>query len=163
MKNKKIMIAVLVLVICVTSGVILMLNTINYERVDITHNGTSIEIPLNHREYVGDISGVKCWKWNYGVLLAYDDSADNNSVNFSGASIGFDVIEKLIKQNNKANIGGYTVYMLDSTILKDIIKIDVDGKFYCIFLDNKTTHDNVVICCNDRNVAVHMANSIDYK
>ena len=42
MKNKKIMIAVLVLVICVTSGVILMLNTINYERVDITHNGTSI-------------------------------------------------------------------------------------------------------------------------
>ena len=75
----------------------------------------------------------------------------------------FDVIEKLIKQNNKANIGGYTVYMLDSNILKDIIKIDVDGKFYCIFLDNKTTHDNVVICCNDRNVAVHMANSIDYK
>jgi len=62
MKNKKIMIAVLVLVTCVTSGVILMLNTINYERVDITHNGTSIEIPLNHREYVGDISGVKCWK-----------------------------------------------------------------------------------------------------
>ena len=50
MKNKKIMIGVLVLVICVTSGVILMLNTINYERVDITHNGTSIEIPLNHRE-----------------------------------------------------------------------------------------------------------------
>lgn len=163
MENKKIMmIVLLILIICVAAGVILTLNTIQYERVEITPNGTSIEIPTDHREYVGDVSGVKCWKWNYGVFLSYDDSAVNNSINFSGLSIGFDVVEKLIKQNSKTNIDGYEVYMLDSNTLESIVKMNIDGKFYCIFLDD-ANHDNVVICCNDKDVAVHMAHSIDYK
>lgn len=163
MENKKIMLlVVLILIICVAAGVILTLNTIQYERVEISPNGTSIEIPTDHREYVGDVSGVKCWKWNYGVLLSYDDSAVNNSINFSDLSIGFDVVEKLIKQNSKTNIDGYEVYMLDSNTLESIVKMDIDGKFYCIFLDD-ANHDTVVICCNDKDVAVHMAHSINYK
>jgi hypothetical protein len=156
------LLVVLILIICVAAGVILTLNTIQYERVEISPNGTSIEIPTHHREYVGDVSGVKCWKRNYGVLLSYDDSAVNNSINFSDLSIGFDVVEKLIKQNSKTNIDGYEVYMLDSNTLESIVKMDIDGKFYCIFLDD-ANHDTVVICCNDKDVAVHMAHSIDYK
>lgn len=163
MENKKIMLlVVLILIICVAAGVILTLNTIQYERVEISPNGTSIEIPTDHREYVGDVSGVNCWKWNYGILLSYDDSAVNNSINFSGISIGFDMVEKLIKQNIKTNIDGYEVYMLDSNTLESIVKMDIDGKFYCIFLDD-ANHDTVVVCCNDKDVAVHMAHSINYK
>ena len=163
MENKKIMLlVVLILIICVAAGVILTLNTIQYERVEISPNGTSIEIPTDHKEYVGDVSGVNCWKWNYGILLSYDDSAVNNSINFSGISIGFDMVEKLIKQNSKTNIDGYEVYMLDSNTLESIVKMNIGGKFYCIFLDD-ANHDTVVVCCNDKDVAVHMAHSIDYK
>ena len=161
--KKKIIIAVLILIICLVVGVILTINSINYERVEITPNGTSIEIPTDHREYVGDVSGVKCWKWNYGVLLSYDDSSANNSLNFSGISIGFDMVEKLIKQNSKTIIDGYEVYMLDSNTLESIVKMNIDGKIYCIILDNETNHDTVVICCNDKNTIVHMAQSINYK
>ena len=72
------------------------------------------------------------------------------------------MVEKLIKQNSKTNIDGYEVYMLDSNTLESIVKMDIDGKFYCIFLDD-ANHDTVVICCNDKDVAVHMAHSINYK
>lgn len=46
--------------------------------------------------------------------------------------------------------------------LESIVKMDIDGKFYCIFLDD-ANHDTVVVCCNDKDVAVHMAHSINYK
>uniref|UniRef100_UPI0025EE4B6D hypothetical protein n=1 Tax=uncultured Methanobrevibacter sp. TaxID=253161 RepID=UPI0025EE4B6D len=45
----------------------------------------------------------------------------------------------------------------------DIIKVNYNGKFYCIPLSNETTHDNILICCNDRDMAVHMAKSVQYK
>ena len=45
----------------------------------------------------------------------------------------------------------------------DIIKVNYNGKFYCIPLSNETTHDNIMICCNDKDMAVHMAKSVKYK
>ena len=45
----------------------------------------------------------------------------------------------------------------------DIIKVNYNGKFYCIPLSNQTTHDNILICCNNKDVAVHMAKSVEYK
>ena len=45
----------------------------------------------------------------------------------------------------------------------DIIKVNYNGKFYCIPLTNETTHDNILICCNDKNIAAHMAKSVEYK
>ncbi|MBR3155738.1 MAG: hypothetical protein IKF13_02850, partial [Methanobrevibacter sp.] len=30
-------------------------------------------------------------------------------------------------------------------------------------LSNETTHDNIIICCNDKNMAIHMAKSVQYK
>ena len=45
----------------------------------------------------------------------------------------------------------------------DIIKINYNGKFYCIPLSNQTTHDNILICCNNKDMAVHIAQSVQYK
>ena len=66
------------------------------------------------------------------------------------------------------NIDGFTCYVINADqILEvhilDIIKVNYNGKFYCIPLSNETTHDNIIICCNDKNMAVHMAKSVQYK
>ena len=45
----------------------------------------------------------------------------------------------------------------------EIIKVNYKGKFYCIPLSNETTHDNILICCNDKDIAAHMAKSVQYK
>jgi len=45
----------------------------------------------------------------------------------------------------------------------DIIKVNYNGKFYCIPLSNETSHDNIIICCNNKDIAVHMAHSVIYK
>ena len=47
--------------------------------------------------------------------------------------------------------------------LFDIIKVNYNGKFYCIPLTNETTGDNILICCKDKDMAVHMAKSVQYK
>ena len=45
----------------------------------------------------------------------------------------------------------------------DIIKVNYNGKFYCIPLANETTHDNIIICCKDKDIAIHMAKSVQCK
>ena len=66
------------------------------------------------------------------------------------------------------DIDGFTCYVINADQLLeihifDIIKVNYNGKFYCIPLSNETTHDNIIICCNDKNMAVHMAKSVQYK
>lgn len=144
-----------------------MLNSVNYERIDITPNGTSIEVPGDHRtKYDGEIESVKIWNWDQGILVTYNSHEDKNFIKVS--EVGFDSLNEIIKNGEKQNIDGFTCYVINADELFEIhifdfIKVNYNGKFYCIPLTNETTHDNILICCNDRDMAVHMAKSVQYK
>ena len=82
--------------------------------------------------------------------------------------MGFNTLNDVIKNGEKENIDGFTCYVINADELLeihifDIIKVNYNGKFYCIPLANETTHDNILICCKDKDVAVHMAKSVQYK
>ena len=166
MDNKKIIIIGIIILIIVAGILFVMLTSVNYERIEITHNGTSIDVPANQTKYAGDIESAKIWNWNNGMLITYNSNEDNNLIKVS--EIGFNAINELIKNGEKQNIDGFTGYVINADDLLeihifDIIKINYNGKFYCIPLSNETTHDNIIICCNDKDIAVHMAQSVQYK
>ncbi len=143
-----------------------MLTSVNYERIEITPNGTSLEVPENQTKYNGDIDSVKIWNWNNGILLTYNSQESNNIIKVS--ELGFNTVNDIIKNGEKQNFDGFTGYVINADDLLeihifDIIKINYNGKFYCIPLSNQTTHDNILICCNNKDMAVHIAQSVQYK
>ena len=82
--------------------------------------------------------------------------------------MGFNTANDLIKKGEREDVDGLTCYIINADQLLeihifDIIKVNYNGKFYCIPLTNETTHDNIIICCKDKNMAVHMAKSVQYK
>ena len=119
-------------------------------------------MPTNQAQYIGDTEGVKFQNWSNGALITYNSQEGSNANELSGA-LGFYAIKELIKTGNSEKIDGYTVYKLDGSELSDSVKTNENGEFYCIHLVNDTTHDNIVICCKDKNIAIHMAKSIQYK
>ena len=135
MENKKIMLlVVLILIICVAAGVILTLNTIQYERVEISPNGTSIEVPANQTKYDGEVESAKIWNWNNGILVTYNSNEDKNIIKVT--ELGFNSLNKLIQNGEKQTIDGYTCYVINADQLLeihifDIIKVNYNGKFYC--------------------------------
>ena len=164
--NKKIIIIGIILLIIAAAIIFVILTSVNYERIDITPNGTTIEVPANQTEYDGNAEGVKIWHWNNGILLTYNNHEDPNFIQLT--ELGFNALNELIKNGEKQNIDGVTCYVINADELLeihifDIIKVNYNGKFYCIPLSNETTHDNILICCNDKNMAVHMAKSVLYK
>lgn len=168
MENKKlIIIGVLAVILCIFAGAIIgTLNTMNssidYERIEIVPNATSIEIPTSQANYLGDTEGVKFWNWSNGALVTYNSQEGSNAVELSGA-LGFYAVKELVRTGNSENIDGFTVYTLDANQLAESIKTNGDGEFYCVHLVNDTTHDNIVICCKDKEILLHMAKSIQYK
>ena len=77
-------------------------------------------------------------------------------------------MNELIKTGEKQDIDGFTGYVINADDLLeisifDIIKVNYNGKFYCIPLSNETSHDNIIICCNNKDIAAHMAKSVVYK
>ncbi len=166
MDNKKIIIIGIILLIIVAGVIFVMLTSVNYERIDITPNGTTIEVPANQTKYDGDVEGAKIWNWNNGILVTYNNHEDPNFIKVT--DLGFTALNELIKNGEKQNIDGVTCYVINADELLeihifDIIKVNYNGKFYCIPLTNETTHDNILICCNDKDMAVHMAKSVEYK
>ena len=164
--NKKIIILGIILFIIVAGVIFVMLTSVNYERIDITPNGTTIEVPFNQTEYDGNVEGAKIWHWNNGILVTYNNHEDPNFIQVT--ELGFNALNELIKNGEKQNIDGVTCYVINADELLeihifDIIKVNYNGKFYCIPLSNETTHDNILICCNDKDMAVHMAKSVKYK
>ena len=165
MDNKKIIIIGILLLIIVGAIIVMLSNSVNYERIEITPNGTSIDVPANQTKYHGDIGGIKLWNWENGVLVTYNTDENDSIIQLTRFS--FNKINDIIKEGNSENIDGITCYVIDADKLLenpifDIIKIDYKGKFYCIPLVNETTHDNIIICCNDKAVALHMAKSVQY-
>ena len=166
MDNKKIIIIGIIILIIVAGIIIVMLTSVNYERVEITSNGTSIEVPANQTKYAGEIESAKIWNWNNGILVTYNSYADDSPIKFS--ELSFNALNDLITKGEKQDIDGFTCYVINADDLLeihvfDIIKVNYNGKFYCIPLSNETTHDNIIICCNDKDIAVHMAQSVQYK
>lgn len=166
MDNKKIIIIGIIILIIAAGIIILMLTSVNYERIEITPNGTSIEVPANQTKYGGTIESAKIWNWKNGILVTYNSHEDKNIIKVT--ELGFNSLNNLIKNGEQQDFDGFTGYVINADDLMkitifDIIKVNYNGKFYCIPLSNETTHDNIIICCKDKNMAVHMAKSIQYK
>ncbi|WP_296883403.1 hypothetical protein [uncultured Methanobrevibacter sp.] len=167
MDNKKIIIIVGVILLIIAACVIfVMLTTVNYEKIDITPNGTTIEVPANKTKYAGNVEGAKIWNWDNGILVTYNSNEDKNIIKVT--ELGFNSLNKLIQNGEKQTLDGYTCYVINADKLLeihifDIIKVNYNGKFYCIPLANETTHDNLIILCKDKDMAVHMAKSVQYK
>ena len=167
MDNKRIIIIIAVILLIIIAGVIIvMLTSVQYEKIDITPNGTTIEVPANQTKYNGNVEGAKIWNWNNGILVTYNSHEDQSIIKVS--ELGFNTLNNLIKNGERQDIDGFTCYVINADQLLeihifDIIKVNYNGKFYCIPLSNETTHDNIIICCNDKNMAVHMAKSVQYK
>ncbi len=166
MDNKKIIIIGILLLIIAGIVLVILTNSVNYERIEITPNGTSIDVPANQTKFCGDIEGVKIWNWDQGALIAYNSHEGIGINQLTGLS--FNAINELIKTGEMQNIDGFTCYVINADELLeihlfDIIKVNYNGKFYCIPLANETSHDNLIIFCNDKDIALHMAKSVQYK
>lgn len=166
MDRKKIIIIGIILLIIAAGIIFVMLTSVNYERIEITPNGTSIEVPANQTKFNGEIDSGKIWNWDKGIMVTYNSHEDNNILKVT--ELGFNALNELVKNGEKQNIDGFTCYVINADDLLeihvfDIIKVNYNGKFYCIPLTNETTHDNILICCNDKDMAVHMAKSVEYK
>jgi hypothetical protein len=165
MDNKKIIIVGIIILI-IAGIIFIMLTSVNYERIEITPNGTTIEVPLDKTKYDGEFESAKIWNWDNGILVTYNSHEDKNIVKVS--ELGFNSLSELIKNGEKQNLDGFTGYVINADeILQiqifDVIKVNYNGKFYCIPLANETTGDNIIICCNNKDIAVHMAKSMQYK
>ena len=166
MDRKKIIIIGIIILIIAAAIILVMLTSVNYERIEITPNGTSIEVPANQTKYKGDVESAKIWNWNNGILVTYNSHEDRNPAKVT--ELGFNALNDLIKNGERQDIDGYTCYVINADKLLeihifDIVKVNYNGKFYCIPLANETSHDNLIICCNDKDMAVHMAKSVQYK
>lgn len=166
MDNKKIIIIGIILLIIAAGVIFVMLTSVNYERIEITPNGTTMEVPANQTDFDGNVGGAKIWNWNNGILVTYNNHEDPNFLQVT--ELGFTALNEIIKSGEKQDIDGVTCYVINADELLEIhifevIKVNYNGKFYCIPLSNETTHDNIIICCNNKDIAVHMAKSVEYK
>lgn len=163
-KKKIIILGIIILIIAIC--VIVILTQVKYDRIEITPNGTSIEVPSNQTKYNGEIEGLKIWNWKNGIMVTYNSKADNSIIKIG--EMGYNTLNNIIKNGQKQDIDGFTGYLISADKLFeiqifDVIKVHYNGNFYCIPLSNETTHDNILICCNDKDMAAHMARSVEYK
>ena len=169
MNNKKIImiIGIVACILIIATAIIMIVNTQNYDRIEITPNGTSIDVPANQTKYMGDVEGIKFWKWNDGALATHNSRENSyDIINLTGS--GFNTMSDLVKNGEVENVDGITCYVLNADKLLEIhvfdfIKVNYNGKFYCIPLNNETSHDNILILSKDKDIAVHMAKSVEYK
>ncbi|WP_295599497.1 hypothetical protein [uncultured Methanobrevibacter sp.] len=166
MDNKKMMIIAAIILIIVAAILFVALTSQQYERIEVTPNGTSMDVPFNQTKYAGEVESAKIWNWKNGILVTYNSYEDGSLIKVG--EMGFNTLKQIIENGEKQDIDGYTCYVINADeVMKisifDIIKVNYNGKFYCIPLSNQTTHDNILICCNNRDIAVHMAKSVEYK
>ncbi|MDO5810988.1 MAG: hypothetical protein Q4Q37_07820 [Methanobrevibacter sp.] len=166
MDNKKMMIIAAIILVIVAAILFVMLTYQQYERIEITPNGTSMDVPFNQTKYAGEVESAKIWNWKNGILVTYNSYEDGSLIKVG--EMGFNTLKQIIENGEKQDIDSYTCYVINADeVMKisifDIIKVNYNGKFYCIPLSNQTTHDNILICCNNKDIAVHMAKSVEYK
>lgn len=165
MDNKKIII-IGILVLIVVGAILVMMSGPNYEKIEITKNGTTIGVPINQTEFCGDFEGVKVWYWDNGVLVTHNNHEGEGVIKLIGLS--FNTLNELIEAGDLQNMGGFECYVINASDLfeinfYDLIKVNYSGEFYCIPLSNATSQDNIIICSSDKDTAVDMAKSVQYK
>lgn len=166
MENKKFYIIGIILLIILSGVIFIILTSVNYETIEITPHGTSIEVPANQTKYDGKFESLRLWNWNNGILLTYNNLEDKNLIKMT--EVGYNSIIKVVQNGQKQDLDGYEAYVINADELLaihifDIIKVHYNGKLFCIPLSNNTTHDNILIICKDKDMAVHMAQSVKYK
>lgn len=166
MNNKKIIVIGIIACILILAIAVMLISSTNYERIEITPNGTSIDVPVNKTDYLGEFEGIKVWNLDNGALITYNDHEGINS--FQLSDLSFNAINEIIKKGEMQNIDGFTCYVLNADELLeihlfDIIKVNYNGKLYFIPLNNETTQDNIIIFSNDKDMTLHMAKSVQYK
>ena len=166
MNNKKIIVIGIIACILILAIAVMLISSTNYERIEITPNGTSIDVPVNKTDYLGEFEGIKVWNLDNGALITYNDHEGINS--FQLSDLSFNAINEIIKKGEMQNIDGFTWYVLNADELLeihlfDIIKVNYNGKLYFIPLNNETTQDNIIIFSNDKDMTLHMAKSVQYK
>lgn len=168
METKKIIIiGILIVIICILAGAIFGVLTSNvaYERIEITPNGTSIEVPSENAKYEGEINktGAKMWSFKQGALMTFnsEEAIDARGYNGLGGAVGFNDIHDIVLTHfeKQENIDGFTVYTLNGKQLG----MNGRGTMYCIMTGNDQTHDNIIITADSKDVVLHMAKSIQYK
>ncbi|WP_292888752.1 hypothetical protein [Methanobrevibacter sp. UBA212] len=168
METKKIIIiGILLVIICILFGAIFGLLTSNvaYERIEITPNGTSIEVPSEDAKYDGEINntGAKMWTFKQGALMTFNsaEAIDARGLNGLGGAVGFKDIKDIVITHfeKQETIDGFTVYTLNG----EQLGINGRGTMYCIITGNDQTHDNILITVDNKDIALHMAKSIQYK
>lgn len=169
MENKNIILIgiLIILIIFLSSMIIFTLNNNNttYERIEITPNGTSIEIPTNNATYVGELNntGTKLWKFQQGTIMTFNSNEAVNARGLYGlgGAMGVKETKDMILNHfeKRETIDGFTVYTLDAD------KLDIKGRdtIYCIETGNDTTHDNIIIATDNKDITLHIAKSIQYK
>ena len=128
MDKKKMIIIGIILLIIVAGAIFVILTSVNYDRIDITPNGTTIEVPANQTKYDGNFEGAKIWHWTNGILVTYNSHEDPNFIKVS--ELGFNTLNDVIKNGEKQNIDGFTCYVINADELVeihifDIIKVNV--------------------------------------
>ncbi len=166
MDNKIILIIVGVLILVIAGAVLAMgTSSPKYEKMNLTPNGTTIDVPINQTEFCGDYEGVKLWYWDDGILVSYNNHEGDGVIKLIGLS--YNTINEIIESGDMQNVDGFKCYVVDAGDLEinlsDIVKVHYDGKFYCIPLSNGTSQDNIIICCKDQSKALDMAKSVQYK
>lgn len=162
-----IIIGVLVVIICVLAGAIFgtLTNSVNYERIEIVPNGTSIEVPTENAKYEGEMNetGAKLWTFKQGSLVTFnsEEAVNSRGLYGLGGAVGIKTINDMVLNHfeKREEIDGFTVYTLDANKLG----IENRSTMYCIIVGNDTTHDNIVITVDNIDIALHMAKSIQYK
>lgn len=108
MDNKKLAIIGIIILIIAAVIILVMLTSVNYERIEITPNGTSIEVPANQTKYNGKVESAKIWNWDKGILVTYNSHEDKNIIKVT--ELGFNTLSNVIKNGEKA--GRWQFHML---------------------------------------------------
>lgn len=168
METKNIVIiGILCIIICIFVGAIfgVLTNNVDYERIEIVPNGTSIEIPTEQAKFEGEVNetGAKLWSFKHGALMAFnsDEAINARGIYGLGGAYGFKSIKDIVLNHFEKieKTDGYTVYVIDGQKLG----IENRGILYCIMVGNETTHDNIIITADSKDIALHMAKSVIYK
>ena len=162
-----IIIAVIAVIICIATGAMfgLLTKSVDYERIELMPNGTSIELPKDELKYEGEMNetGAKMWTFKQGALMTFNSEEAINARGLYGlgGALGFKGVEDMVLNHfeKREEIDGFTVYTIDG----EKMGIEGRGMMYCIITKNNESHDNIVMAADDKDIVLHMAKSIEYK
>lgn len=127
--KKMVLIVVLIIILCAVVGAIFvtLTNAVDYERIELTPDGTSIEIPKQEANYVGEINETGCKQWTFkqGTLMSFnsEEAIDARGIYGLGGALGIKAIEDSIlnhfEKEKKLTDFQFTVLMEKNLVFKE--------------------------------------------